>query len=102
MARPKGTPKTGGRKKGTRNRVTTTIKYWLTELINDNRNQIKKDLQALKPAERLMLLVKILPYVLPKQEDIHINDTPQVVPFPELMRSLGVDNNVTEADLYED
>lgn len=58
--------KTGGRKKGTPNKNTQPLRDWFLSLIDENRTQIKKDLQTLEPKERLQWIEKILPYVLPK------------------------------------
>lgn len=58
--------KTGGRKKGTPNKNTQPLRDWFLSLIDENRTQIKKDLQTLDPKERLQWIEKILPYVLPK------------------------------------
>ena len=56
-----------GRPKGTPNKLTGTAKEWLSELINENRTQIEKDLKALEPKERLQVLEKLMQYVIPKQ-----------------------------------
>ena len=58
--------KTGGRQKGTPNKNTKPLRDWFLSLIDENRTQIKKDLQTLEPKERLQWIEKILPYVLPK------------------------------------
>lgn len=55
-----------GRPKGSPNRTTATIRSWMVSLINRNREQIELDLQALEPKERLEMLTKLLPYLLPK------------------------------------
>ena len=70
MARPKGMPKTGGRQKGTPNKVTSSVKGWLSCLIDQNRRQIEKDLKAVKPLERLQMLEKLMQYVVPKQKTV--------------------------------
>lgn len=70
MSRPKGTPKTGGRVKGTPNKVTGTLKDFLSNLIDDNREQIYKDLKALKPKDRLIVLERFMQYTLPKQQSV--------------------------------
>lgn len=67
MARPKGTPKTGGRVKGTPNKVTYFLKEWITSLIDKQRTQIEQDLQELEPKERLQMIEKLMQYVIPKQ-----------------------------------
>lgn len=67
MARPKGTPKTGGRVKGTPNKVTYSLKEWITSLIDKQRTQIEQDLQRLEPKDRLQVIEKLMQYVIPKQ-----------------------------------
>lgn len=58
--------KTGGRKAGTPNKTTATLKEFVTLIIDENRSQIKKDLKVLEPKERLQILVKLMAFVLPK------------------------------------
>lgn len=66
MSRPKGTPKTGGRVKGTPNKVTSSLKEWISSLIDENREQIENDLKSLEPKERLQILSRFLEYIIPK------------------------------------
>lgn len=73
MSRVKGTPKTGGRKVGTPNKITGTIKEFLSDLIDSNREQIISDLKILSPRERLQIIEKFLQYVIPKQKEIELN-----------------------------
>ena len=70
MSRQKGTPKTGGRQKGTPNKITGTLKDFVSGLIDENREQMQKDLKALTPKDRLLVLERFLQYVLPKQQAI--------------------------------
>ena len=68
MARQKndGRGRIGGRKKGTPNKVTGTVKEWLSALIDRNREQIEEDLRQLEPRERLAVLEKFMQYIVPK------------------------------------
>ena len=61
--------KTGGRQKGTPNKSTATLRDWFLQLINDNREQIQKDLQELEAKDRLQWFERILPYLLPKVQN---------------------------------
>lgn len=72
MARQKndGRGRLGGRAKGTPNKVTTSVKEWLSELINANREQVEADLKKLKPRERLAVLEKFMQYVVPRQQAV--------------------------------
>ena len=56
MARQKndGRGRLGGRAAGTPNKVTGTLKNWITDLINNNRLQMEKDLKKLAPKDRLI------------------------------------------------
>ena len=44
MSRPKGTPKTGGRKKGTPNKASTDIRTWVSKIIEKKREEFGKRL----------------------------------------------------------
>lgn len=70
MGRQKGTPKTGGRMIGTPNKITNSLKQFISELIDGNRKQIEDDLKALKPYQRLAIIERLLGYVLPKQQAV--------------------------------
>lgn len=70
MGRKKGTPKTGGRKVGTPNKVTGTLKDFISELIDENREQIRTDLKVLKAKDRLFVIERFMQYTLPKQQSI--------------------------------
>ncbi len=70
MGRQKGTKKTGGRQKGTPNKVTKDLRGWVSDLIDSNREQIEKDLQELEPKERIQVFEKFLQYTLPKKQSV--------------------------------
>lgn len=72
MARQKndGRGRLGGRQRGTPNKVTTSVKVWIAELIDKNRAQIEQDLMQVEPKERLQFVEKLFQYVIPKQQAI--------------------------------
>lgn len=72
MARQKndGKGRLGGRQKGTPNKITASVKDWLSGLIDKNRKQIEKDIKQLEPKERLQVLEKLMQYVIPKQQAV--------------------------------
>ena len=70
MGRKAGTAKTGGRKKGTPNKVPPPIRGWLEELINDNRDQIREDLRNMDAADRVKIFEKFISYVCLKKQEL--------------------------------
>lgn len=64
MARQKRT-KTGGRKTGTKNKVTANLREWVKIFISGNTQQIEQDWQLLDPKDRIILFEKLLKYTLP-------------------------------------
>lgn len=68
MGRKKGTEKTGGRKAGTPNKVTGTVKEWIQKVIDGKRQQFEDDLDDLEPGERVRIISNLLPYVTPKMQ----------------------------------
>ncbi len=65
----KGT-KTGGRGQGTPNRLTKELRAALKEIIFQEFTALPDRLEKLKPKDRLELLTKLLPYILPKVESV--------------------------------
>lgn len=86
MSRPKGTPKTGGRKAGTPNKVTQDAREWLTQLVEGNREQIERDLQSLDPKDRLQVLEKFMQYTILKLQAVEatVHDDGPVYDYSKL------------------
>lgn len=62
-----GRGRMGGRAKGTPNKATADLREWVKKLVDDNREQIVKDLRDLTPRERLMFIEKLLRYAIPSE-----------------------------------
>lgn len=69
MSRQKGQPKTGGREKGTPNKITKTIRECIFDVVSENIDTLKEDLKSLEPKERLQVISGLLPYVVSKRQD---------------------------------
>ena len=48
----------------------TKCKDWISQLIDDNRVQIEKDIKKLSPKDRLQMFEKLMQYVVPKQQSV--------------------------------
>jgi len=67
-----------GRKKGSANKVTANTRQVLERIVNDEIANAPALLESLEPRDRLNVLTKLLPYVVPRlqvQELIH-NEAP--------------------------
>ncbi len=73
MARPKGSKKYGGRKKGTPNKTTAETRQWLKTFLDANQKQIEDDFKALEPHQRLQMFERLLQYTLPKMQNLSAN-----------------------------
>ncbi len=62
-----------GRQKGTPNKLTKEIRTVLKDLIYKELDEIKEHLDSLEPKQRIELVIKLIPYVLPKVESISHN-----------------------------
>ena len=62
--------KTGGRTKGTPNRSTRAIRGVLVEMMNNEFEKIPDLLAKLEQEKRIEFLIKLMPYCLPKIQDV--------------------------------
>lgn len=60
--------KYGGRSKGTPNKLTKELRSVLKGVVYNELETIQDKFEGLEPKERLELLIKLLPFVLPKVE----------------------------------
>ena len=67
-----GLGKTGGREKGTPNKVTSDLRLWVNKIIADNQSQFVKDLKELEAKDRINVIEKLMQYVVPKQQSISV------------------------------
>ena len=63
--------KTGGRKAGTPNKVSSEIKVVLKDLIYEEFDNLHVHLNKLEPKDRIEVLLRLLPYALPKINNVH-------------------------------
>ena len=69
--------KYGGRQKGTPNKLTKELRTLLKDIMYDELEQIQEHLGALNPKYRVELLIKLMPYILPKTTSIsHTTNEP--------------------------
>ena len=62
--------KTGGRTAGTENKTTKEIRNVLKEVINNELLNIESLLNELPAKERIEVVIKLIPYILPKVNNV--------------------------------
>ncbi|MBC7523464.1 MAG: hypothetical protein H7239_03390 [Flavobacterium sp.] len=65
--------KTGGRSKGTPNRTTAETKQLLQSIVSKELDNLGAMLEQLEPNDRINAIAKLLPYILPKQNEIAVD-----------------------------
>ena len=72
----RGTRNNNGRKKGSKNKITATVKDAFAELLEDNIDQMKEDLKELSPKDRLRVLIDLTKFVVPqlKAQEIEVSN----------------------------
>ena len=65
--------KTGGRKEGTPNKLTKDIREILVELVKKELTSLPKNLSLLEGKDRIDVLIKLMPFVMPKVATIQFD-----------------------------
>lgn len=87
MPRKKGTPKTGGRQKGTPNKAGAAVKTFIADVLNrymqpatpgGTQPNLEQDLAQMLPDERVRAMTQLAGYVIPKQQALSIDEQTQV------------------------
>jgi len=69
--------KYGGREKGTPNRITKELRSLLKDIMYDEIGALQERLDTLSPKDRVDLLIKLMPYALPKVTSVsHTTNEP--------------------------
>ena len=66
--------KTGGRELGTPNKTTSELRRALKHIVDDELQNLQDNINELEPKERIELLIKLLPYVMPKVQTVSRRD----------------------------
>lgn len=70
MAFQQGHKKVGGRRAGTPNKATSSLRNWVRLFVTRNTKQMQSDLDALDPKDRLVMLEKFMRYTIPQQQAV--------------------------------
>lgn len=100
MARPKGSPKIGGRQKGTCNKVTKQMKDVLAPILNaymgeegltveGQKMSLAQDLKDMDPADRGRLMKDLMSYVAPKMASMEVKADVKARGFQQELEELS-------------
>lgn len=64
--------KTGGRSIGTPNKLTKELRVLLKDVLFKELYELHVHLDKLQPKERLEIIIKLMPYVMPRIETIQM------------------------------
>ena len=62
--------KYGGRQKGTPNKMTKELRVLLKDIIYQELEEVQERFSLLEPKQRIELIIKLMPYVLPKTTSV--------------------------------
>ena len=68
--RKPGGPKTGGRQKGTENKVTKDIRAMFKSLVEDNLEDLQADIDGLKGTERVKYTLEMAKFCIPTLKSV--------------------------------
>ncbi len=83
----KGNQLSKGRPAGSLNKVTSTNRNFLQNLLY-NHEEFKSDWEQLDINERMSLRIKLASFVLPRAVEEEIQQTPVNVPFKQLLNAI--------------
>lgn len=67
--------KTGGRKAGVPNRTTQEMRDVMQSFIECKIEELDQVYNELEPKDKISAIIKMLPYLLPRQQNIELNAT---------------------------
>lgn len=89
--------KTGGRQKGTQNKVTTVTKEILSDMLSDYQESglMTADFLALEPKDRIQCAEKMMQYILPKMQStsVDFNNKATKITIEQKLRELSEEND---------
>ena len=92
--------KTGGRKKGSVNKVTTMTKAVISDLLSDYQESglMGSDFLALEPKDRFQCAEKMMQYIMPKMQStsVDFNNKATKITIEQQLRELAEDPEETD------
>lgn len=77
--------KTGGRSKGTPNKVTAEVREHFSTLVSENMVKLQSDIDSLEPLQRVKVILDMAKFVLPTLKATEINTQADEVKMPTIV-----------------
>lgn len=84
----KGTINLNGRPKGSLNKTTAETKEIIKNIVSNQMASVEALLNKLEPRERIDAIIKLLPFVIPKQQSIEVDNKEGNVSFKTVVVNL--------------
>ena len=91
--------KFGGRTKGTPNKTSAQAREVLQNVVGKELDKLGALLARLEPIERVNALAKLLPYILPKKQEIEINQMDPLTPEQKTQRLKELKEKLNNSDI---
>lgn len=99
----KGRKKTGGRQKGTPNKVKSDLKKQIEGFIVDNFAEFVKELNLIdNPTDKCKMYLKMMEFTLPKQKQIDLDGELQVGAIEVNFKPTGIKPKHNEEEFLDD
>jgi hypothetical protein len=95
-------PKTGGRQKGTPNKLTSELKELIGAFTVGNWGQFVKAVNSLDPKEQAEVFIKLLKYVVPAQQKIELDGDLKTAAIEVTFNPTGITPTHDEAAFIDD
>jgi len=112
MPANKGHEKKGGRAKGTGNRLSPEVKTVINEIVKDyitldeiGQANIKGDLQAMRPVDRITAVLKLMSFVMPTMGTMKVeagDGQPMTVLVKYTDKPKAIDDDENDIDYSEE
>jgi len=93
--------KTGGRQRGTPNKVTTDLRSLINELVSDELEHLQSHIQQMPDEQRTHILLKLLPYVTPKMQAVTYRDESEPEHKQLVVYIMNKNQDIEDAEILE-
>lgn len=90
--------KTGGRQKGTPNKVTAEVRSMIQEIVVGEYGRVRQAMQELQPRELVGAYIQLLRYVLPTLQSVGIDMQQTSDPLLERLKKLCAEDGCDDGE----